>query len=85
MIPIFSSDKERIAFEEFLKKKNFMYYMKIVESWKDHFYVCKSQFDWMNLSEESAKSINEDWKWNTLLVNLLDSFRLKSLSNNKQV
>ena len=32
----------------------------------------------MTIDEGNAKFMNDEWKWNSLLVNILDGFRLKS-------
>ena len=80
MIPIFSSDEERIAFEKFVKQNCYDYYCKKMNAWKDHFHISTSRFGWMKLDEGSAKMINDDLKWNKLLVNLLDDFRMRSFA-----
>lgn len=82
MIPVFHSEKERNDFENYVKQHGFNYYADIIKDWKDHFHANKSYFDWLKLDESSAKFMNDELKWNTLMVNILDGFRLRDeLSN----
>lgn len=78
MIPIFHSEKERHAFEDYIKKHDFNYYADIIKEWNDHFHANKSYCDWLTIDEGCAKFMNDEWKWNTLLVNNLIGFRLRS-------
>lgn len=78
MIPIFRSTDERLAFEDYIKQHNYDYYVDIIKNWKNHFNPDTLYFDWLNIDERCAKSMNDELKWNTLMVNILDGFRLKS-------
>ena len=78
MIPIFQSANERLAFEEYIKQHDYDYYADSIKDWKDHFSPTTSYFDWLNINERCAKFMNDEWKWNTLMTNMLNGFRLRT-------